>query len=55
VRFALLNVQGLISKRVNKLKSVEIIEIFNKNDIICFTDGEVLPLYGFMGGEDNLD
>lgn len=34
----MLNVQGLISKRVNKLKSKELFPIFQNNDIILFTE-----------------
>ena len=30
--------QGLVTKRSNKLKSREIADIFNKNDIIMFTE-----------------
>ena len=37
-RISLLNVQGLISKRVNKLKSKELFSIFQNHDIILFTE-----------------
>ena len=38
LRFCLLNVQGLVSKRTNKLKSREFQNIFSKNDIILITE-----------------
>ena len=38
LRISLLNVQGLISKRVNKLKSKELFSIFQNHDIILFTE-----------------
>ena len=38
LRCALLNVQGLSTKRSNKLLSKEVIEIFNNNDIVLFTE-----------------
>lgn len=38
LRFALLNVQGLISKRINKLKSKEVSTIFQNNDVVLFTE-----------------
>ena len=38
ISFALLNAQGLIGKRYNKLRSTEMIELFNKKDIIMITE-----------------
>lgn len=38
LRFALLNVQGLISKRVNKLKTKEVSSVFQNNDVVLFTE-----------------
>ena len=38
VRFALLNIQGLITKSSNKLNSPEVIDLFVNNDIVCFTE-----------------
>ena len=34
----LLNVQGLVSKNVNKLETPEIKSLFLNNDILCFTE-----------------
>ena len=38
MNFALLNIQGLISKRSNKLQSKELIQIFQHNDFILLTE-----------------
>ena len=38
IRFALLNIQGLQTKRLDKLISPELTNIFNNNDIICLTE-----------------
>ena len=38
LRFALLNVQGLVTKRTNKLQTQELRDIFNSNDIVLFTE-----------------
>ena len=38
VQFALINVQGLITKRLNKLQSSELKRVFDTNDIICITE-----------------
>jgi hypothetical protein len=38
LRCVLLNVQGLVTKRINKLKSELLINIFKENDIIMFTE-----------------
>ena len=38
LRFALINIQGLVCKRQNKLKSQELVSIFRNNDIVLITD-----------------
>ena len=38
LRFSLLNIQGLVTKRTNKLKSEEVINLFSCNDIVMFTE-----------------
>ena len=38
LRFALLNVQGLVTKRTNKLQTQELRDIFNSNDIVLLTE-----------------
>ncbi len=38
IRFALLNVQGLVTKRTNKLCSPDVINLFKTNDIVLFTE-----------------
>lgn len=38
LRFSLLNVQGLVSKRSNKLKSHEMLEIFDSSDLVLVTE-----------------
>lgn len=38
LRFTLLNVQGLVTKRTNKLKTEEFQNIFNSNDIVLLTE-----------------
>ena len=38
LRFSLLNAQGLISKRTNKLNSPELQHIFNSSDVVLFTE-----------------
>jgi len=38
MRFALLNVQSLVSKNCNKLNCSEIASVFNDNDIVMFTE-----------------
>ena len=38
MKFVLLNVQGLVSKNVNKLETPEIKSLFLNNDILCFTE-----------------
>ena len=38
LRFSLLNAQGLISRRTNKLKSPELKHIFNTSDLVLFTE-----------------
>ena len=38
LRFSLLNAQGLISKRTNKLNSPELQHIFNTSDVVLFTE-----------------
>lgn len=38
LRFCLLNVQGLVTKRTNKLKTEEFVTIFNSNDIVLLTE-----------------
>ena len=38
LRFSLLNAQGLVTKRTNKLKSDYLINIFKCNDIVLFTE-----------------
>ena len=38
LRFALLNVQGLVTKRTNKLQTQELMDIFNSNDIVLLTE-----------------
>ena len=38
LNFSLLNVQGLVTKFTKKLHSVELIEIFQNNDFILFTE-----------------
>ena len=38
IMFALINIQGLITKRNNKLQSDELKNVFNTDDIICFTE-----------------
>ena len=34
----LLNVQGLVTKNVNKLETPEVVDLFLKNDLLCFTE-----------------
>ena len=38
LNFTLLNIQGLMSKRSNKLQSQELIQIFQQNDFILLTE-----------------
>ena len=38
LRFSLLNAQGLISRRTNKLKSPELKQIFDTSDLVLFTE-----------------
>ena len=38
LRFALLNAQGLVTKRTNKLQTEYIKNVFERNDIIMFTE-----------------
>lgn len=38
LRFSLLNVQGLVTKRTNKLKTEEFQTIFNSSDIVLLTE-----------------
>ena len=38
LRFALINIQGLVSKRQNKLKSQELVAIFRNNDIVLIME-----------------
>ena len=38
VRFALINIQGLIKKRQNKLQAKELISVFSDDDIVCLTE-----------------
>ena len=38
LRFSLLNIQGLTTKRTNKLKSEELRNIFNSSDIVLLTE-----------------
>ena len=38
LRFSLLNAQGLISRRTNKLKSPELKNVFNNSDLVLFTE-----------------
>ena len=38
LRLLLLNAQGLISKRTNKLNSPELQHIFNSSDVVLFTE-----------------
>lgn len=38
MRFALMNIQGLITKRNDKLKSKELKQVFDTNDIICIME-----------------
>ena len=38
LRFSLLNAQGLISKRTNKLNSPELQHILNTSDVVLFTE-----------------
>ena len=37
LRLSLLNIQGLVTKRVNKLKSKELNDIFINSDIVLLT------------------
>ena len=46
IKFALLNIQGLKSKRINKLNTPELKLIFENNDIVCLTE---------TGGTDDMD
>ena len=38
VRFAFLNVEGLVTKRTNKLQSPDLLTLFQHNDIIMFNE-----------------
>ena len=38
VRFSLLNIQGLVSRRTNKLKSSELQHIFESSDLVLLTE-----------------
>ena len=38
LRISLLNVQGLVTKRTNKLKSMEFQNIFKNNDLVLLTE-----------------
>ena len=38
LRFSLLNVQGLVSRRTNKLKSSELLNIFESSDLVLLTE-----------------
>ena len=38
LRFSLLNAQGLISRRTNKLKSPELKNVFDNSDLVLFTE-----------------
>ena len=38
LRFTLLNVQGLVSRRTNKLKTDEIQTVFDNSDVAMFTE-----------------
>ena len=38
IRFAPFNIQGIITKRLNKLQTSELQSIFKNNDLVCLTE-----------------